>query len=371
MSPERAARSGATGEPLQSGLFNPNSEAKDRSCDFPNCVLSPRQGKVGGVLQRICSLSLILSLLLTLATGIIDAAEHDTVMPLPPASAALQSLVDMAVAATLKQFAGTRLKSNQLAVTLIDLRDATRLARASYRGDVQIYPASVIKLFYLAAAHRWMEDGQMADTPELHRALSDMIVRSYNEATHYVVDLLTGTTSGPELPETEIDAWFEKRNAVNRYFVSLGYRNINANKKPWCEGPYGREMQSIKRHRPRRNMLTTDSTAHLLSEIVLGRCVTPARSLEMMKLLKRDPFQPSNDADDQAVAYTGAALPAGSKLWSKAGWTSEVRHDAAYVELPSGERFVLVTFTTNPSEPQVIPALAKQICLRLPLVPAK
>ena len=178
----------------------------------------------------------------------------------------LQRVVDSAVSETLKEFTTNQLQSNQLAVTLVDLRAPAKPAQASYRGDVAIYPASVVKLFYLVAAHQWMEEGKLEDTPELRRAMRDMIVESYNEATHYIVDLLTGTTSGPELPEREIDEWFEKRNAVNRYFVSLGYTNINANKKPWCEGPYGRESQSIKRHKPNRNMLTTDATARLLTE---------------------------------------------------------------------------------------------------------
>src|SRR5262245_2978216 len=203
----------------------------------------------------------------------------------------LQALVDSAVTATLEQYAAQKLQSNQLAVTLVDLRDRQRPVQAGYRGDVQIYPASVVKLFYLAAAHRWMEDGKLSDTPELRRAMRDMIVESYNEATHYIVDLLTDTTSGPELPDAEIDQWFDKRNAVNRYFFALGYTNINANKKPWCEGPYGRESQSIKKHKPSRNMLTTDATARLLTEIVTGKAVTAKRSAEMLELLKRDPFK--------------------------------------------------------------------------------
>src|SRR5437868_12469431 len=96
----------------------------------------------------------------------------------------------------------------------------------SYRGDTRIYPASVLKLFYLEAAHRWMEDGKLKDSDELRRAMKDMIVLSYNEATHYVLDVLTDTTSGPELPVTEMEKWSEKRNAVNRYFQSRGYERI-------------------------------------------------------------------------------------------------------------------------------------------------
>jgi hypothetical protein len=281
-------------------------------------------------------------------------------------SAQLQAMVDYAVSSTLEQFAAKQLQSNQLAVTLMDLRDFKRPVQASYRGGVQIYPASVVKLFYLVAAHQWMEDGKLTDTPELRRAMRDMIVESYNEATHYIIDLLTGTTSGPELSDTEIDAWWDKRNAVNRYFHSLGYTNINANKKPWCEGPYGRESQSIKRHKPSRNLLTTDATARLLTEIVAGRAVSAKRSSEMLELMRRDPFKKIEEGSepDQGNAFTGLALreKPGAKLWSKAGWTSQTRHDAAYVELPGGARFVLVTFTTDhANERGIIESVAKRV----------
>jgi hypothetical protein len=227
-----------------------------------------------------------------------------------------------------------------------------------------MYPASVIKLFYLVAAHRWLEDGKLPDTPELRRALRDMIVDSSNDATHYVVDLLTGTTSGPELPDEELEAWFEKRNAVNRYFRSLGYTSINANKKPWCEGPYGRERQSIQRHQPNRNLLTTDATARLLLEIVTGQAVTASRSAEMLQWMERDPRKPmpADCEPDQAKDFTGAGLPPGAKLWSKAGWTSTVRHDAAYVELPGGARFILVTFTVGHShEREILATVVRRI----------
>jgi beta-lactamase class A len=282
--------------------------------------------------------------------------------PAALAARSLQGVVDSAVNGTLEEFAAKQLQSNQLAVTLVDLRTAATPVQASYRGGEQIYPASVVKLFYLVAAHQWMEDGRLADTPELRRSLRDMIVESYNEATHYVVDLLTGTTSGPELPEREIDEWFEKRNAVNRYFNSLGYTNINANKKPWCEGPYGRETQSIKLHKPNRNMLTTDATARLLTEIVASRAVTAKRSAEMLELMKRDPAVPSTDPESQAHAFTVLGLPPGAKIWSKAGWTSQTRHDAAYVELPNGTRFVLVTFTTDhANERGIIASVSRRV----------
>ncbi len=257
-----------------------------------------------------------------------------------------QEWVDTAVGKALSEFVPVKLKADELAVTLIDLRDAEKPVRASYRGEAQIYPASVIKLFYLVAAHRQMEDGKLTDTEELRRAMKDMIVDSYNEATGYIVDLLTGTTSGPELSSAEMEQWHDKREWVNRYFTSLGYTNINVNKKPWCEGPYGRETQAIKLYEPKRNWLTTDATARLMAEIATGKAVSKARCEQMKELLARD-FANSSNTNRQAKKYTGTALPPGAKLWSKAGWTSETRHDAAYVELPNGARFVLVIFTVN------------------------
>jgi beta-lactamase class A len=272
--------------------------------------------------------------------------------------ASIQWLLDKTVAETFVKFPA--LKTNELAVTAIDLVDLKNPARASFRGDVPIYPASVIKLFYLEAVHRWMEDGKIKDSAELRRAMKDMIVVSYNEATHYVLDVLTETTSGPELPAAEMEVWSHKRNAVNRYFAARGFEKINANQKPWCEGPYGRDRIFVGEKYTNRNALTTDATARLLSEIATLQAVTPGRSKEMLELLSRAITVKKEDEEGQVRGFTGAGLPEGSKLWSKAGWTSSTRHDAAFVELPSGKKFVLVTFTLNhATDGTIIPFVAK------------
>jgi hypothetical protein len=273
----------------------------------------------------------------------------------------LDALAQRAAAATLNHFSARGLKPDQLALSLVDLRDPAAPRRGSVRGDVMIYPASVVKLFYLAAAHRWMEDGRLADTAEVRRAMKDMIVDSSNDATHYLIDLMTGTTSGPELPDAAIKVWFEQRNAVTDYFTRLGYTGVLAHKKPWGDGPYGRESQAIRLFEPKRNMLTTDATARLFTEIATGRCVSVARSAEMMALLTRDPAARTDDPDDQAL-FTGPALPPGARLCSKAGWTSQTRHDSACIELPGGARFILVVFTTgHAKEREIIRAAARSI----------
>lgn len=271
----------------------------------------------------------------------------------------LQNLVSRAANETLEKFAAKGLKSENLAITLIDLRDANNLKQADFRGEQPIYPASVVKMFYLAAAHRWLEDGKLKDTPELRRGLSDMIVDSSNDATHFLVDVLTEATGGSELEPKELEKWSFKRNAVNRYFASQGYQNINVNQKTYCEDLYGRERQFWNGGKV-RNKLTTNATARLLAEIALGKSVNAKRSQEMMELLKRDQFKEKADADSQDTGFTGIALKqSGIKLWSKAGWTSKSRHDAAYVETPEGLKFVLVTYTESvANEREIIPHIA-------------
>lgn len=276
----------------------------------------------------------------------------------------LQALVDRAAKTTLERFADKKLQESELSITLIDLRDPKRPVTASFHGNERIYPASVVKLFYLVAAHRWLEDKKIEQTPELTRALRDMIVDSSNEATQYVVDVLTHTTAGYELPPKEMEEWQYQRNAVNRYFSSLGYTNINVNQKTFCEDAYGRERVSRGPNGENRNKLTTDATARLMMEIVTGKIANPARTAAMMELLKREYTGQSSDPDNQGVGFTGIALKGreGFRLWSKAGWTSTTRHDVAYIEMPDGGKFVLATFTSqHANEREIIPTVARVV----------
>ncbi len=268
--------------------------------------------------------------------------------PVMEPSQSLRSILDKAVADVM---AAGKFKPGEMAATVIDLRDPARWTTAAFEGERQLYTASVVKMFYMAALERQLEDGKIVMTKELERGLRDMIVDSSNEATQYILDVLTDTSSGSELPQKQFEAWQYKRNRVNRFFSSLGYTNININQKTFCEDAYGIEQQSRNYKGQNRNMLTTNATARLLAEIATRRFVNETRSNSMLALMSRDWEKPSTDPDDQAVGFTGKALidgkMAGTKLWSKAGWTSKSRHDAAYIETPDGQKVVIVVFTEN------------------------
>jgi len=285
------------------------------------------------------------------------------VAPVMHRSAEVETVLKKAVADVT---ADHRFKPEEIAATVIDLRDPGSLLTANVNGESRIYPASVVKMFYMAALHRQLEDGKITLTKEMERGLRDMIVDSSNEATQYILDVLTDTSSGAERPLTEFKEWQYKRNRVNRFFASLGYLNINVNQKTFCEDAYGIEQQSRAYKGENRNMLTTNATARLMAEIALRSFVTEARSNAMLELMKRDWEAKSTDPDDQAVGFTGKALidnaMTGTRLWSKAGWTSKSRHDAAYIETPDGLKLVIVVFTENhANEREPIPQLSYKI----------
>jgi beta-lactamase class A len=239
----------------------------------------------------------------------------------------------------------------------------------SYRGVERIYPASVVKLFYLVAVEEWLETGMTGPSPELDRAIRDMIVDSSNDATSLVVDILSGTTSGPELPTGPFETWKFQRNIVNRYFQSLGWQeleSINVNQKTWGDGPYGRERAFLGELMENRNMLTTNATARLLHSIVGGVTVSSVRSQAMMTLMKRslNPADLKQDDENQVTGFFGAGLPQDAQLWSKAGWTSQVRHDAAYIEIPSLQPYLLVVFIEGKAHSKnqaILPFVSRQV----------
>ncbi|MBF2096953.1 MAG: serine hydrolase [Gloeomargaritaceae cyanobacterium C42_A2020_066] len=225
----------------------------------------------------------------------------------------------------------------------------------SYRGEVPIYPASVVKLFYLVALQEWLEQGMIPPDPELERAMADMIRFSSNDATGFLIDVLTGTTSGPDLSPGPYATWQYQRNLINRYFQSWRWPELvgcNLCQKTWGDGPYGRERSFVGPKGENRNKLTTLGAARLLHGIAGGVAVNGQRSQQMMDLLRRslEPEDLAAEPENQVQGFLGEGFPPGTRLWSKAGWMSQVRHDAAYVELPNGAAMTLVVFTEGAAQ---------------------
>lgn len=295
----------------------------------------------------------LLFLLLFALTARADYREFLHVPPDPSIGTRLR----MAAEATLKAY--PQLKPEDLAISVVDVTNPAIVARADYRGDERFYPASVIKLFFMADVYGTKKE----KIGDVDRALKEMIVVSDNDATAYLVDILADTCPGPPLEGRALRRYIERRRDINERFQKLGYAdNVSAMMKPWSFGPYGVDLQVLGENRVNRNMLTANATASLL--LWIQRLRAPGAQ-EMMKLLER-PLSPRREEENQVKELIGEALPEGSKLWSKAGWTSEVRHDAAYIELPSGRKLILVIFTRGIAEDvTLIPAVTKNVLSEL------
>lgn len=270
---------------------------------------------------------------------------------------AIATKVRMAAEATLKAY--PKLKPDDLAISVIDVSQPHITSRGDYHGDAPFYPASVIKLFFMADVYATKRE-QLGD---VDRALKEMIVVSDNDATAYLVDILADTVPGPPLQGRPLRRYLDRRREINRRFEQLGYQdNVSAMMKPWSFGPYGVDLQVLGENRVNRNKLTANATASLLLWIVRRRA---PGAHEMMTLLHR-PLAPVREEENQVKEFIGEALPTDARLWSKAGWTSEVRHDAAYVELPNGRKLILVIFTRGIADDvTIVPAVTRNVLAEL------
>jgi len=258
-----------------------------------------------------------------------------------------------AAEATLKAY--PKLKADDLAISIVDVSNPTTVARGDYHGDAPFYPASVIKLFFMADVYATHKE----KVGDVDRALKEMIVVSDNDATAYLVDLLADTVPGPPLEGRALRRYIDRRRTINQRFQRLGYTdNVSAMMKPWSFGPYGVDLQVLGTNRENRNRLSANATASLLLWIVRRRA---PGAHDMMALLAR-PLSPVRAEENQVKEFIGEAVPTGTRLWSKAGWTSEVRHDAAYLELPNGRKFVLVVFTRGIADDvTIVPAVTRNV----------
>lgn len=270
----------------------------------------------------------------------------------------LSAKVTRAAAASLKDF--PRLTADNLAVSVVDLTKPESLVRADYQGDAPFYPASLVKLFFMVETYH-----QGHRTPEIERALREMIRVSDNDAAAFLVDVLTDTASGSELEGKALEEFLERRRKLNRSFASLGY-DVSVFLKPWSFGPFGRDLQIVGENKINRNRASANSIASLLLWIVRRHAVSAEASEGMLGLLER-PLDPPRPEENQVKGFFGESLPPGSRLWSKEGDTSEVRHDAAYVELPGGRKFIIVILTRGVAEDKtVLPTIGKHLLAELP-----
>ena len=248
----------------------------------------------------------------------------------------------------------------------------------AHRGDIPVYPCSLVKSFHLIHALALLEDARIAPHGELDRALRDMIRVSSNTATNYAIDLITGTTGDTLLHGAEYLDWVNKRERLNRFFWALGWeewQGCTIAQKLMDDTRYGREAQFAGVEGAYLNRLTPLAAARLLWELFDGTLpLSPPSKARAQAILQRDPA--SADAATSAYQlseYLGGDLPQGVQIWSKAGhnlWTGDAntswfKHDMIRLQA-AGRKPLTVVLTTAgqgmaETHPQAFPQIGRLI----------
>lgn len=211
-----------------------------------------------------------------------------------------------------------------------------------HQATKPIYPASVIKLFFLDALAAFRAQGLLPQHAEDDRAAEQMMAISSNEATVYLVGRLTGADDGAPLEGKELEQWCAARHRIQQWYEAqnrIEFAGINVLHGTYEDSPYGRAKQI--RNGENSNMLTALSAAALMHDIARG---ARARSDWMMGLMNREFQRHTNNDDpegDQVRGFLVEGFPRDVMTWSKAGHTSWTRHDLVYGETPEGKSFIL------------------------------
>ena len=231
-----------------------------------------------------------------------------------------------------------------------------------------IYPASIVKLVYGLAAYYWIKKGSLLLSDEIIDAVRRMLSFSSNNATSFLIDLLTGTTSGPYIEGELWENWKYQRSLINDWLHDLNWEEligINCCQKTWDDGPFGREKEFYGYENNNRNAMTTDSVARIFEEIMI-HIDYKKNDLNLRSFLKRNLNKVflKNDSLNQIDGFLGAGLPESINLWSKAGLMSQVRHDSAWWINSQSLQTLLVVFCNGEKyskEISFLPLIAKEV----------
>lgn len=259
----------------------------------------------------------------------------------------------------------------------------SRARGACWRGAEPQDPGGLERLAYLVASERWLQRDLLADGPELRQALEAMVRRASHGATGLVLDLLSGTTSGPALPPERQRAWERQRQLVNSWLTSLAWSELegcNLCQKTWSEEPYGREQAFLRPDRSNVNRLSSDGLARLLEGVIHGTLVSPPACTRMRALLQwHPPVAPEPQAAGatrqlspatpgwgqmeiaRATPATLAVLAAAMPLWGLAAAPQGSGSVAIYAE-PTGQLpSLLVLLGPDLSDPALVTALSTSL----------
>ncbi len=270
----------------------------------------------------------------------------------------LQTIVNNVV-----NLAGDRgFPTKSLSITLIDAKTGEI---AGYQQETLKYPASVAKMFWMVFLYAQIANGVWSDEAGFYPYIARMIQESDNEAASFIVDKISDTEFERRLDAEEFETWRKKREQVTHFFEQAGYEGINLTHKTYPIAslkllkPKGSEVRIRKNpddpKDPFRNEITTFHSARLIYEMCyLQQAISPEISQKMCGWLKRDlnpeVWKNQQQGFNPIIGFLGQSLAdAGVNFYSKAGWTTGTRQEAALVATPDGKTIYILAIGADDS----------------------
>jgi hypothetical protein len=252
--------------------------------------------------------------------------------------------MDSQVAAARTDFLARRPSVNFTRCNLVVLVPGTGGAwkRGSYGKDVLSYPASTVKLTYLASAMYWERITGRAYN-YLDANVRPMITVSSNYDTGVVVDAITGQPNIVDVTSTADSRFlpfYNKRLFTENYLGGRGLlEDMTCMNKtyPSNSNYEGAEQVNIEQYRG-GNRMKPKLAASLMLEIQKG-AIEPGATSYMRGLLAHSRFG--------AYGPLGWGLPPGTTYENKIGNAYEDLNDIAYIRLPNGKEAIIAVYSNG------------------------
>ena len=255
---------------------------------------------------------------------------------------------------SLDQFLKAQELKDDQAITVF-FKDFADDAVYKFNEEQLYYPASLIKLFaaYMAQA-KVQEQNQKQNFDEftksdINLAIKNSLKESDNDALSLLYDFISESNSG--IYDAVSFADFKAaRNLITQNFKAQGYsQDLALHNKCYSFAPYGCDLKLLEEQGS--NQVSVSDIEKITSAII-------SEQPELLNFMARN-----GSCIQSEFIYQGLGGIDMDFYFSKAAWTSTVRHDVAYFSVED-KKYLLVILTKALSEQKdLVAQISSNLCL--------
>jgi beta-lactamase class A len=222
-------------------------------------------------------------------------------------------------------------RRKRMAVGVVDLTDPESPRFARINGSTMLYAASLPKIAILLTAYESFEDGSLAETPEIHADLKEMISTSDNPAATRMIDLLGYAKIEKVVTDVRYQLYDPKRGGglwVGKRYAKTGKR-------------VGDPIANIS------HAATATQVCRFYYLLATGRVISSERSLQILEDLA-DP-----GLHHKFVGVLEQRAPR-ARLFRKSGTWRSWHSDSVLVWGPEWRRYILVAMLESDDGEQIL-----------------